>query len=299
MSKNPLSGLQIRRAVVRSPDLGFIVAGDPKLDADEVDHTIQFKWKAGVFTKATAKFAAYTLCVVDDPQIAIVKVSASGAYSVQTGKGVTTGNLFRESKPARKRRLSGDIFSLSAIGGKAFAVGFDGEVFRLDGLDSWAWLGESLPSSFDIEAIDGFGVDDLYAVGMHGAVYRFDGARWTHADVPTNRTLTSVCCAVDGRVWIAGHKGLLLEGYESRWSVIDLEDFDKDIWSVLWFQGSLYVSTLSGLYRLVDGRLVPVDFGDDPPRTTNRLTATAEVLWSVGSEDILSFNGKTWTRIVP
>jgi hypothetical protein len=41
-----------------------------------------------------------------------------------------------------------------------------------------------------------------------------------------------------------------------------------------------------------------VDFGDDTPSTCHRLTSAEGVLWSVGAEDLFSFDGTTWQRIV-
>jgi len=36
---------------------------------------------------------------------------------------------------------------------------------------------------------------------------------------------------------------------------------------------------------------------DDKPATCLRLTAADGVMWSIGAKDVLSFDGKTWTRI--
>jgi hypothetical protein len=53
---------------------------------------------------------------------------------------------------------------------------------------------------------------------------------------------------------------------------------------------------MSYLYQLEDRELVPVDFGKDAPDSCYKLTAAEGVLWSVGQEDLFSYDGKTWTR---
>src|SRR5689334_9233523 len=101
MKANPLAELLIRSAVVRSPDLGFILACDPKLEDNEIEHTVVFKWKAGAFSQGRAKFSAHSCCIIEDPQYGVLMISAPGIYSVETRSGVTVGNVFRDSKPPR------------------------------------------------------------------------------------------------------------------------------------------------------------------------------------------------------
>jgi len=59
MKKHPLAELLIRSGIVRAPDLGFILACDPKLEDSEIEHTMVFRWKAGAFNQGKAKFSAH------------------------------------------------------------------------------------------------------------------------------------------------------------------------------------------------------------------------------------------------
>ena len=97
---------------------------------------------------------------------------------------------------------------------------------------------------------------------------------------------------------IAGHDGMLIRGRENSWKVIDHKQTKDDIWDLEWFEGELYVSTLHAVYRLRGDRLEPVDFGADPPKSCYQLSSAPGVLWSNGEHDIMSFDGKNWTRIV-
>lgn len=298
MRNNPLSGLVIRSAVVRQPDLGFILAGDPKKEAQEIPHTIAFRWNSGTFNRGEAKFSAHSCCIIENPEYGVVKIAGPGFYSVETRSGVTAGNIFDDSQPDPKEPRYGDIRSVSEIGGKAYAVGSEGMVYRLDQLTKWIRIDEELSRSFDIEAIHGFDAFDMYAVGFLGELWHFNGQNWTKRELPTNVNLTAVKCAGDGAVYIAGHDGILIRGREHTWAIIDHEEMTDDVWDLEWFEGELYVSTMSCVYRLKEEELELVDFGDDPPKTCYHLSAAKGVIWSIGEYDIMSFDGQTWRRIV-
>jgi hypothetical protein len=53
------------------------------------------------------------------------------------------------------------------------------------------------------------------------------------------------------------------------------------------------------LYVIKDDAAAPVDFGDDidTPFTFYRFALSKEELWSIGSKDVVSFDGQRWTRI--
>ena len=80
--------------------------------------------------------------------------------------------------------------------------------------------------------------------------------------------------------------------------MINHDKTTADVWDIEWFKGELYVSTFSGVYQLKGDTLEPVDFGDDPPRTTYKLSAGEGVMWSIGEKDVMSFDGSHWARIV-
>jgi hypothetical protein len=209
-----------------------------------------------------------------------------------------TGDIFSMSQPPPPKPRHGGMRSVSEIGGKAYAVGYQGMVYRLDDLKKWTRIDDGLPASFRIEAIHGFQASDVYAVGLHAEVWHYSGNRWKRQELPTNQNLHMVKCAGDGQVYIAGHGGLLIRGRGESWSIIDHQDTDDDIWDLEWFEGQLYVSTLHAVYRLNGEKLEPVDFGKDPPKSCYQLSSAKGVMWSNGEYDIRSFDGETWTRVV-
>jgi hypothetical protein len=109
--------------------------------------------------------------------------------------------------------------------------------------------------------------------------------------------LVDVCCGGDGMVYACGREGLLLKGRNQSWQILDLGEMNQDIWSLAWFEGRLYLSTMYRLFKLEGNTLAAVDTGSEHPKTCYRLSAADGVLWSIGGKDVLAFDGKTWTRI--
>jgi hypothetical protein len=88
-----------------------------------------------------------------------------------------------------------------------------------------------------------------------------------------------VCCAEDGRVYVAGKSGLLIAGRDKRWDVISHGKTDEDIWGLEWFGGKLYASTTNLVYFLSKGKLREVKYGEaDIPGSCYHLSAADGIL---------------------
>lgn len=298
MATHPLEGLLIRTGVIRLSDFGFILACDPEKEKAGIAHTLIYTWDAGTFHEGEANFDANSCCIIKEPELGRVITAGPGGYSVQTRSGVTSGNIFTNSHPEPDAPRYGDFRSVSEIGGKAHAVGLCGMVYRLDSLSDWTRIDQGLPEDFNIQAIHGNNASDLYAVGRHGHIWHFDGGNWSKDDLPTNVNLTTVKCVPDGTVYLGGHKGILIRGGKNNWELVEHGATTDDIWGLEWFGEHLYVSTMSGLYRLEGDTLEPVDFGDDKPGSTYQLSAIEDLMWSIGRRDVMAYDGKSWTRIV-
>ena len=188
--------------------------------------------------------------------------------------------------------------AVTSISGKAYAAGLRGMVYRLDDIVKWVRLDKGIPDSFDITAIDGFSESDVYAAGYAGKVWHFDGDKWSAVDLPTNVNLTSLRCASDGNVYVGGYNGVLIRGRAKTWGVIVEGQTRETFWDIEYFEGRLFLSTMSFVYLLGDEQLEIVDFGDDPPETCYHLSAAKGAMWSIGARDVMSFDGTIWTRIV-
>jgi hypothetical protein len=297
-SKEPFKDLIIRTAAVLSSRCGFIYACDPKLERRKQPHAFIFLWDNGKIERGDCNYDAHSVCLIDKPAEGTVDVSEAGYYTADTQDDRVTQDIFANSSPSPKEKRARGIRSVHEIGGYAHAIGIRGMVYRLDELDRWTRIDEGLPNTFDGQAIHGFSGSELFAVGMKGDVWYFDGKVWSRQDIPTNANLTSVKCTPDGTVYIGGHAGILIRGQRNQWSLIDHSEMDEDIWDLEWFHGRLFVSTLDGLFVLQDNHLRPVAYGKQTPKSTYQLSTYGDVMWSNGENDIMEFDGKTWTRIV-
>ncbi|SEK16637.1 MULTISPECIES: hypothetical protein [unclassified Variovorax] len=296
--KGPFKDLIIRTAVVLSPRYGIIYACDPALERRGEPHACVFVWDDGSIDRGDCNYDAHSACLIDLPEEGSVDISEAGYYTADTENDRVTQDLFDSYTPAAREKRARGLRSVREIGGVAHAIGIRGMVYRLDALDRWTRIDEGLPHDFDGQAIHGTGLSDLHAVGFRGDAWHFDGKVWRRQDLPTNRNLTSVVCAADGTVYVAGHDGILLRGRPGQWESIEHGDTDENIWDLEWFAGQLFVSTLDGLFSLQGDHLKPVAYGKHTPKSTYQLSTKEGVMWSNGESDIMEFDGKTWTRIV-
>lgn len=298
--KTPLheQDLVIRTATVRDAKSGYIAACSRAREAREEPHTVTFKWQSGgSFNKGEAGFSIHTTCLIDKPEFGLLQASAPGIFSFVRAAGPWLGNIFRDGHCADRNPRFGDIRSVASIDGAGFAVGYGGVVYRLD-KSGWVCVDAGLPDHFDIECMDGFDADHMVAVGLKGQLWTWDGKAWKERSSGTNVLLAAVCCAGNGVTYAGGRGGVLLGGSGDVWEAVE-HDVEEDIWDLAWFQDHLYVSTHAGVFRLEVGKgLEPVDFGKEKPETTYQLSVAPGVLWSVGSRDIVSFDGAKWSRVV-
>jgi len=296
MDNNPFKQLSIRTGLAWQEDAGYILACDPTTEENN-PHVKIYLWFKGSFSDSWAKFNAHSICRISNPENALVFVSSEGFYGVNSKTSIA-GNIFEDSQPEPIEPRYGSIRAVSEIKGKAYAVGLRGMVYRFDKLAMWTRIDDDLPREFNIQAIHGFDEYDIYAVGFSGQLWHFNGKKWRKLQLPTNLNLTAVKCSGDGLVYIAGHKGILMCGRDDNWQIIDHGVTMKDIWSLEWFEEKLYLSTMSNVFRLDRDKLEMVDFDDDVPTTCYHLSAAKNVMWSIGEKDVMSFDGKKWSRIV-
>jgi hypothetical protein len=191
-----------------------------------------------------------------------------------------------------------------AIAGQAYAVGTRRAVYRRESPGVWDCIDDGTYTESDFEAgfnaIDGYGSDELYAVGERGEIWQYDGAAWTAIASPTDQALNTVTCAPDGTVYAAGAKGVIVSGRGARWTVVEAVPVGLEFWGSAWYDGSLHLTAnLRSVHRLDPVRgLVTADFGDCPaPATAYHLKVRDGALWLFGAKDIRRFADGAWTLI--
>ena len=146
------------------------------------------------------------------------------------------------------------------------------------------------------EAIDGFSLHDLYAVGWLGEVWHYNGNTWQQKNVVTPVILTDVCCGGD-LVYAIGRENTFVTGRGDSWTVKQL-DLPVDLLSICWFQGALYAASARDIFKLNEhSTFEPVVIESDYPATCGKLALGTNSMLSAGERDWFTFDGTNWKRI--
>jgi hypothetical protein len=275
-------------AAARFKDLVYIIGKDRGLVRDDVNHSRFIGFDAGNFGhNGDRNWNAVAIGVVKKPKEKMVAVGADGPVFSYVGGAAVDEKI--DPAPASLR-------GLGVVGGFAYACGMKRQVYKRADEKTWVAMHAPAPKeNAGFEAIAGFSDNEIYAVGWNGEIWEWNGSAWKQAPSLTNLILTSVCIA-DEAVYSAGQNGTLLHGRHDQWKVISTNT-KEDFWSVAWFNGKLYVASLTNLYTYENDKLVPVNFGADRPNSFGNLTHAEGVLWSVGDSDVFMYDGNTWQRI--
>jgi hypothetical protein len=276
----------------RFRDLIYLIAKDRGLEAREVAHSRFIGFDQGEFGHmGDRNWSAVAICVAQRPAEKMVAIGEDG--DVFTYVGGQTADEVIQPRPIALR-------GVGVVDGFAVACGMKRQVYRRVGEGSWTAMHAPVPGPDEnagFEDICGFGPNEMYAVGWEGEIWQWDGTRWINRESPTNLILTGVCCAADEQVYICGQNGVLIRGRSESWELLVFEGMSEDLWDVCWYRDKLYAASMNMVFTVAEGRLEPIDFGSVEARSFGRLTTAEGVLWSVGSSDVLAFNGETWTRL--
>lgn len=279
------------RGTARYADLVFIISKNRKAIEKDIAHADVIANDGGEWADAeVVEWDSSAIAVATAPTVKLIVVGEDGDVLRYAGGESVTEKI--TPPPVL-------INNAITIDGKVFACGMKRQVYER--VDEGVWQDISAPfpepgEKVGFESIDGYSRREIYAVGWQGEIWQFDGTHWHNRGSLTNKILTSVCCAQDGSVYIAGQQGVMIKGRHGQWEIIEWDDeTDADFWDLCWFQDKLYVATMSGLFTLEGNELVAVDFGDTPePESYYSLTTAEGVLWSIGENDVASFDGQTW-----
>ncbi|MEW8027128.1 MAG: hypothetical protein AB2806_05245 [Candidatus Thiodiazotropha sp.] len=139
--------------------------------------------------------------------------------------------------------------------------------------------------------------NDYFAAGWGGEIWRFDGIKWTNQGSPVNQILSDSVVSSDGEVFLCGKNGTVIRGQNGQWSVIDAEGSEEDFWSIVEYQGDIYVSSTLGIY-IINDTLQPVSIDVAGYKGTHyRLQVVKNDLFSFGEKDILVYRDGAWNRV--
>jgi hypothetical protein len=287
--------LSFRTGAILSHQAGFLLSGVDRLDAKDVAHTVILQWDNAEPLPSTSRipWTAGTVCVAKLPQFKLIGMSEEGDFFSSGADGLKSGRICSGVNSGDDRR---PFSSVDNVCGRAFAVGTRGMVYRWEGDLNWSRVDNGTILE-DFEAAAGFAEDEIYFFGWKGCICRFDGRSWANIASPTNVILTSACCSQDQFVYCVGQKGTILRGRRDRWDVVAVDQVGDDLWDIVEFDGSLFISSASAVMRLKGDNIEFVEFPNGPPETFYHLSAADGILWSIGSKDLFAFDGKAWSRI--
>ncbi len=275
----------------RFDDLIYLSIKDRSLEADDVEHSRLIGFQGGELGHmADTNWTSIAMCVVKRPSEKLIAISEDGEVFTYV-KGTSQTEQITPNPSVLR--------GLGVVDGQAYACGMNRESFKREDEGVWmpmhAAVSDNAPKG-GFEAITGFSAGEIYAVGWNGEIWKWDGSLWNNQPTPTNVILTGACAADDELVYICGQRGIIIRGRNDQWELVAVDELSEDLWDICCFDGDIYISSMTDVYKLVDGRIEPLDFGDDRPETTYRLTHAQGVLWSIGSDNVFSFDGSTWTR---
>jgi hypothetical protein len=191
------------------------------------------------------------------------------------------------------------FFELRKIGTHLYACGMRHRVFRR-GTQKWVPIDSEIIEKDVYKSffsIDGHSEDDIYAVGMGGVIFHYNGQKWQKLESPTNLALNQVRC-IKGETYIIGYGGLFFRGDVEGWELLARDSDKYDLTDIVHFDGRFYVASGSRLmtYNESEESLDPVKIPIKGELAFGALCCGFGQLWSIGDETILRFDGQEWTR---
>ncbi|WP_442679040.1 hypothetical protein ACSBM8_16285 [Sphingomonas sp. ASY06-1R] len=198
----------------------------------------------------------------------------------------------------------GAIGGIRPLGNALYAFGYAGQIYRRTEPGMWDHFDEGiLGAPGDQHDVTGICLFDetFYAVtrmGGPGRIYTRRGETWVPAVNPSGEWLNAVEADQEGIVWICGRNGTLMKGNAAHgFALLSGARCAEEFLSIALYRGQVWLSSATSLYTWTGDRLVKVATGLSPSvRNAHRLQVVNGVLWSFGYDDILRYEGETWTR---
>jgi hypothetical protein len=193
----------------------------------------------------------------------------------------------------------GELIRIRNIADTIYAVGTQGQVYRREE-GEWIHMDQGILGieHLHLEDIGGTAPSDLYVVGPYGDVWHFNGNKWSQSLFPTNRPLSGIKAVSHDEVYVCGDNGGLYVGNHDGWKYIGNDDITYNFWAVEVFKGKVYVSYNGGILVYDGNELQDVDFKLGHPIGCHRMHANDGVLWSFGIDDLVCFDGTSWSEVV-
>lgn len=286
-------------AVPVEKDWGWVVMAMDDLGAQEIEHSAILRFRGGAFEAVVLKmFRSKSVLWLPGRQEALC-VGDNGECTAIDAAGQDRDEYVTTS--ARSPRNTGHIRSAVRLGDEVIAVGMQRQVYRRDASGQWRDMMQGLPApsaeTGGFECCVAVSDTEIYAAGWRGEIWLWDGRAWRPIDSPTNRIITAMSLGPDGSVLACGRNGMLLQGKHDTWNTVHDGECPDDLWSIEHAFGQAFTAGLRRLYTIED----PLALADTNPAHAGSfgfLVSREDVLWSLGEKDFISYDGRSWTKIV-
>lgn len=256
--------------------------------------------KARKWVHRIVPWGAVSVTASVSPHVDVIAVGADG----QVLRGQPSGFSDEHVDPSTKGPEGlGNIRDARFIAnsGKVVAVGMSRQVYVRQSSNSWIHLDAEIIAKpramVGLNSVDGFSMSDLYAVGLKGEIWHYDGNHWTQIESPTNVALLRVRCVAPKVVCACGAGGTILLGRGDQFRVAEHDTTSENLYGLESFGGKLYTASLKSLYVLEGDKLQPVDMQLGVGFTCGDLHTNDGVMWSFGARHLAyTGDGSSWTQ---
>ncbi|MFV0481991.1 MAG: hypothetical protein ACK5LP_08400 [Campylobacteraceae bacterium] len=155
--------------------------------------------------------------------------------------------------------IRGHVAKLKTIDGYLYLCGGGRTISKRVDKGKWKTLNDLIPREYGEDGgfsdIDGFGENDIYAVGGRGDVLHFNGKECKQINFPSNKELKSVCCAGDGNVYINGFDGIFV-GRDDKWKNIGRVYDPEKISDIIWYEDMVWMTNGYRIWNIKNGVMI-------------------------------------------
>lgn len=256
-----------------------------------------FRW-TGKWDNYFLPFVTAGICSVHgtDPEILSLGIQGQIHSASPSGQHI---EIIDNSKEGPLHR--GVLRGIRTINNIPYVWGMGRQVYRRTIKNSWARFDENTldpigsKNVVGFESLDGFDEKNIWAVGIGGEIWARTN-EWMMLPKTTNQNLLGVLCTPMGKIYAVGGGGLILVSDGGGFSPIEQNLTSETLWDVVWHDGSVWVSGVQGVFKIVDDKLLSAS-----PESATKfryLCAKDDLLWSIGESEIWERSRGSWSTIV-
>jgi hypothetical protein len=298
-AKASANGLVFSRGLVLERDLVAILSDAPEITAEGSEHTKLLIYRNQQWGNHIVPWASAAICGTMKPDLEVIVAGIDG--EILRGVRGDFAEEFVDDSPEGPEAV-GHLRDVRHIGRRSFAVGMSRQAYRRERQGGWVRIDTGLRAArgeiLGLNSLDGFEEKDIYAVGLEGEIWHYNGKVWTQVDSPTNLQLNRVRCVPPNQVFACGAGGIILRGQGGIFEVVEQEVVEDNLYGLEWFDTRLYLADLKSVYVMDRGRLARLELGLGDGVTCGDLSANDGVLWSIGAKHLaFTADGRKWEQV--